>query len=383
MTVIDIDTHWEVDSFPAGEHPLEPWLDRLPRALDRLSHAIVGDLTRALPAERRPDPRTVLPNLVKAAETRGGPVILHPRHDSTSGERVAWMDRIGIDHCLVNPGGYWQGLDFLGDDRPAGVRRCNDYLAEQLADHAARLHGVAVVDLRDLSAGARELERARARGHRAFYLYTEGGRPPAATPPGHPDWDVLWSAAVANGMVAVIHVGNTQADFTGWADIGWDQPGGAGATALTRLANTQRAHVAQNLLVSMLYGGVFHRHPNLTVLLEEVKTAWLPSFFEMCERQSLPSPGLGDWPFDVSGGDMLRRNVKFTPLIGFGDHDALDLVRALPTMATFSSDFPHMEGNADPINLYGPGLDELGDDLRAQFLGGTMADVFARTGDPL
>ena len=84
-----------------------------------------------------------------------------------------------------------------------------------------------------------------------------------------------------------------------------DLPGGAGVTALTRLANTQRTHVVQNLLVSLLYGGVFHRHPNLTVILEEVKAGWLPSFFDMCERQSLPSPGLGDWPFEVKPRDPL------------------------------------------------------------------------------
>jgi predicted TIM-barrel fold metal-dependent hydrolase len=124
-------------------------------------HGIAGDLLRSLPADRRPDGRTMLPTLVKLAEQRGGPIILHPQHDSTSAERVAWMDGVGIDHCLVNPGGYWQMLEMLGPDRLAGVKRCNDYLAEQLAGHADRLHGVAVVDFADLQAGAAELERAR------------------------------------------------------------------------------------------------------------------------------------------------------------------------------------------------------------------------------
>ena len=384
MTVIDVDTHWESTAFAPGEHPLEPWLDRLPTdGTERLAEAIAGDVLRALPAGRRPDARTLLPNLVATAEQRGGPVILHPRHDSTSAERVAWMDRVGIDHCLVNPGGYWQLLEHLGPDRPAGVRRCNDHLADQLADHSDRLHAVAVVDLADLRAGAAELERARARGHRAFFLYTVDGRPPAPTPPGHPDWDVVWSAAVDLGMVASIHVGNTYADFTGWADIGWDLPGGAGVTGLTRLANTQRIHVAQNLLVSMLYGGVFHRHPKLTVLLEEMKVGWLPAFVDACARQSASSPGLGDWPFDVSGGDMLRRNVRFTPLPGFGDVEALDVLAALPEMGLFSSDYPHAEGNADPIDLYGQPLEDLDADLRDAFLGANAAEAFARTGDPL
>lgn len=384
MAVVDVDTHWETTEFAVGANPLEPWLDRLPRDhVERLAHGIAGDLLRALPQERRPDGRTLLPALVKMAEERGGPIILHPQHDSTSAERVAWMDRVGIDHCLVNPGGYWQMLEFLGPDRAVGVSRCNDYLAEQLADHADRLHGVAVVDFTDLRVAVAELERARARGHRAFFLYTVNGRPPSTTPPGHPDWDVVWSAAVDLGMIASIHVGNTAADFAGWADIGWDLPGGGGVTALTRLANTQRIHVAQNLLTSLLYGGVFHRHPKLTVVLEELRVGWLPSFVDICTRQSLPSPGLGDWPFELSGGEMLRRNVKFTPLPGFGDVEALDVLARLPEMGLFSSDYPHMEGNADPINLYGQQLRDLEPSLRDDFLGGNAAEAFARTGDPL
>jgi predicted TIM-barrel fold metal-dependent hydrolase len=383
MSVIDVDTHWEATQFAAGEHPLEPWLDRFPDGVERLAHGIAGDLLNALPADRRPDAQTLLPALVARAEERGGPIILHPQHDSSAAERVAWMDRVGIDHCLVNPGGYWQMLELLGADRAKGVERCNDFLGEQLADHADRLHGVATVDFSDLRAGAAELARARARGHRAFFLYTVDGRPPAPVPPGHPDWDIVWKTATEHGMVASIHVGNTATDFTGWADIGWDRPGGGGVNALTRLANTQRIHAAQNLLCSMLYGGVFARHPNLTVVLEEMKVGWVPSFVDACARQAMPSVALGDWPYDVSGADMLRRNVKLTPLPGFGDVEALDVVAALPEMTLFSSDYPHQEGNADPIALYGDGLDQLDPDVRAQFMGGNAEACFARTGDPL
>jgi predicted TIM-barrel fold metal-dependent hydrolase len=381
--IIDVDSHWEVSHFAPGAHPLEPWLDRLPVGSERLAHAIAGDLLRALPASDRPSAEELLPSLVSAARERGGPVILHPQHDSTASERVAWMDRVGIDHCLVNPGGYWQGLEHLGAERPAGVRRCNDFLTEQLADGAGRLHAVAVVDFTDPASAVAELERVRRRGARAFFLYTVAGRPPGGRSPAHPDFDVVWEAAVRLGMVAVIHVGNTSADFEGWADIGWRAPRGAGIGGLVRLANTQRVHAAQNLLAALLYGGVFARHPALTVLLEEMRVDWVPAFLSTLERQALPSPALGDWPWPVSGGEMLRRGVRLTPLPGFGDDDALGTARALPGMVVFSSDYPHMEGNAEPIELYRPELDDLDPTIRASFLGGSMEDCFARTGDPL
>ena len=52
-------------------------------------------------------------------------------------------------------------------------------------------------------------------------------------------------------------------------------------------------------------------------------------------------------------------------------------------MALFSSDYPHQEGNADPINLYGDRLAQLDPAVRDRFLSGNATDVFARIGDPL
>jgi predicted TIM-barrel fold metal-dependent hydrolase len=381
--IIDVDSHWETTKFAPGEDPLGPWADDLPVGVERLAFGVAGDLLRALPEGHRPTAKQLLPGLVDMAKQRGGPIILHPQHDSTAAERVGWMDSVGIDHCLVNPGGYWQMLEFIGADRAKGVRRCNDFLTEQLSDESDRLHAVAVVDFSDLGAAVVELERARARGARAFFLYTVAGKPPGGISPAHPDWDNVWTAAVRLGMVANIHVGNTASDFAGWANIGWDEPGGAGVGGLVRLANTQRTHAAQNLLAGLLYGGVFARHPEVTVLLEEMRVNWVPPFLAMLERQSLPSPALGDWPWDVSGGDMLRRSVRITPLPGFGDDDALDVAAQLPGMVVFSSDYPHFEGNAAPLDIYRPAIDDLDDDVRSLFLGDSMEECFARTGDPL
>ena len=319
----------------------------------------------------------------KAQRRSGGPIALHPKHSSSAQERLTWMDSVGIDHCLVNPGGYWQGLEFLTDVRGTAAARCNDYLAEQLEDGQHRLHGTAVLDLSDLPAAAKELERARGLGFRAFFLYTLSGRPPGDVPPGHPDWDVVWAAATDLGMVAVVHIGNTSADFTGWADIGWDLEGGAGIGGLARLANTRREMTAQNLLISMLYGGTFARHPLLTVILEEMRIGWFPDFVRSLEARSISSSALGPWPWERSGSEMLHSSVRITPLPGLGDLHALQVVGELPDMCLFSSDYPHMEGNADPINLYRPDLDELDEEVRVAFLGNNAAECFTRMGDPL
>jgi len=52
-------------------------------------------------------------------------------------------------------------------------------------------------------------------------------------------------------------------------------------------------------------------------------------------------------------------------------------------MALFSSDYPHQEGNADPINVYGDALPALDPVTFERFMGGNAADAYARMGDPL
>ena len=108
----------------------------------------------------------------------------------------------------------------------------------------------------------------------------------------------MWAAAVSSGMIAVIHVGNTASDFSGWADIGWD-PGRWRGRRPDATRQHAADHAAQNLIASMLYGGVFARHPELTVVLEEMKVGWVPSFVDTASA-SRAVAGLGDWPYDVS-----------------------------------------------------------------------------------
>jgi len=381
--IVDVDTHWEAISYESGEHPLAPWADDMPSGVDMLAFGIAGDWLRALPEAERPTAHELMPALVERAEASGGPVVLHPLHESSAAERLAWMDHVGIDHCLVNPGGYWQQVQFVPRaDWGRAIERCNTFLGEQLGS-TDRLHPVALADLSDPARTVAQLEHARSGGARAFLLSTENGRPQGGRAPGHPDLDPVWEAAVRLGMFAVIHVGNTESDFTGWADIGWRDERSAGIGGLVRLANTQRVHATQNLIAGMLYGGVFARHPELTVVLEEMRVNWVPPFFETLERQALPSFALGDWPYDVSGGDMLLRNVRSTPLPSFDDTDALAVLTTLPDQLVWSSDYPHFEGNAEPIAVYGEELDELDAELRAWFMGGNVEACFARTGDPL
>ena len=74
--------------------------------------------------------------------------------------------------------------------------------------------------------------------------------------------------------------------------------------------------------------------------------------------------------------------MKASPLPGLHD-DGMQAIHEVPDMLVFSSDFPHNEGNVEPIALYGDALDRLDPATRDAFMGGTMAEVYERMGDPL
>jgi len=394
MTVIDVDSHFEPATFPPGEHPLWELREHLPSHADVMVESIAGDLYAALPPAQRPEPGALLVRLGGAMGLTAEQVEdladaprarLPGAADAT--ERIAWMDRVGIDYALVNPGGAYAGAvalarQFLTDPvvRHRAIVLCNDYLADAFADHTDRISPVTIIDLDDLEWSTSELRRMRTRGSRAFFV---GAMPFEGRSPAHPTTDRFWRTATDLGMVAVLHIGNTPARFdAGWADAGWDEPDGAGTGGFLRFANSQRTQAAQTFIAAMVFGGAFTRNPGLTVVLAELWASWLPWFVSRLDMLGDANGALGPWTHELSPGAIARRHVKASPLPGLHD-DGMAAIDEVPDMLVFSSDFPHNEGNAEPIEVYGDALSRLDAAVRDAFLGGNMTGVYERMGDPL
>jgi len=371
MPVIDCDCHFET-TIERDEHPFRDVLSRMPDSRELVRYAMTEDLARATPPEDRPAIDDIVPFLppenmsamreVLLEEGTGEPAFVVSNVD----ERIGWMDDVGIDIALINPGNWFLLADFV-DDRAGAFRQCNDFLADRLGERTDRLLPVTLVDFGDLAGAAAELRRMRARGSRAFWIEA---RPFDGMSPAHPDWDVVWATATELGMIALLHVGRTPANFEGWGNAGWMRPGGGGLMGYFSYANAMRHQAAELLLAGMVFGGVFDRHPALTVVAEELLVSWLPGFVSRCDS--------------FGRGDAVRHNIRATPLIGLGDKDPLEAVLPqLPEMLVFSSDYPHGEGNASPIDVLEPALSNLDPAARAAFLGENLAECFARMGDPL
>ena len=140
------------------------------------------------------------------------------------------------------------------------------------------------------------------------------------------------------------------------------------------------------LINSMIYSGVFERHPCLTLLLAEVGVGWLTFLYREIDDRISPTAELflGTWKYPMRPSEYLARNVRGTPLSAGNDTPLAKIIGELPDdMIVFSSDFPHFEGFTDPIGHYATALADLKPERRDRFFGGAIADVYARMGDPI
>ena len=388
-TIIDVDAHFE-----PGADWLDPYPDlaaRLPK-LDpaRLAvHTIVGDLLHDVPEAQRPPMAELLPpglltlfgrekadEAARRAEFAGKQQF----QVANAQARVAWLDQqgIAIQNVICLAGVAY--VLFLEDPalRRETLATCNRWLADTCAAAPGRLLPVTALDYDDLEWAAAELERMRERGSRIFLI---PGYPVNGVPPSHPSWDRIWSSATDLGMAPMLHTGFEHMRF----DPGWANQGGD-ATLLRQLGGAHRHVAPMTLLNAMIYAGVFERHPTLTLLLAEVGTGWLPFLYREIDDRISPVAELfvGAWKLPMKPSEYLARNVRATPLDGGNDRPLAKIVEELPEdMIVFSSDFPHFEGFTDPIGHYAKALAGMPEARLDRFFGGSIADVYARMGDPL
>ena len=383
--IIDIDTHFE---------PGPAWLDDYPalaaRLPDRFSvaestvRAQVGDLLALVPADERPPMEELLPPGIAAIlgeETVDGygfeGSAMHTPGDAN--ERLAWMDRVGIDVantiCL-------EGADYASrlSDRALAretISACNRWLADRVDGHQDRLPPLTTIDATDVTWSVDELTRMRACGSRAFLIDT---LPAPGYPPMHERFEPLWSAAEDLGMVAFAHSGHTPASIDpAWANY----PDGM---VLRQLGASQSSQSAILMLNGMVFGGVFDRHPTLTVVFAELGIHWFAGAVQHMENRGPAIPEsavyMGRYPYELTPSEFVRRNVRITPLPR-AHQSPVQLLEEFPECVVFSSDYAHHESNPEPTAHYQTVLADVQPDVRSSFLGENLARCYERMGDPL
>ena len=141
----------------------------------------------------------------------------------------------------------------------------NQWLADFCSIQPERHVGLAHIPMWDVDAAVREIEWARSAGLRAINLPAhQSGLPPY----NDSSWEPVWSAAEAEKMPLVTHLG-------GGAEVDYM---GNGAREIRVFEDT--IINGKRMLPWLVYSGVFERHPRLKVIITEVPGYWWPQWMK-------------------------------------------------------------------------------------------------------
>ena len=177
----------------------------------------------------------------------------------------------GIVAEVLFPNGLPFGPGFAGREhapelRSAGARAYNRWLADFCRQAPGRRAGMAVVTLHDIDAAVDEVRRAKDDGLKGVLLPNYWGTERIA-PYLDIRYEPFWSACADTGMPLNVH---------GGASIGDIDMATYGVPAMLTYA-TETTFLSTRPLNQLIWGGVFERHPDLTLVLTESRADWVPS----------------------------------------------------------------------------------------------------------
>jgi predicted TIM-barrel fold metal-dependent hydrolase len=260
-------------------------------------------------------------------------------------------DRRGFARRLFTAFNEWATSEAMGDDRVRPV---------------LVLHGDTPSELLEVA------QRAIGAGARALVMLS--GEPPGGRSPAHPDLDSLWSLLAAHDVALTVHIGGeggfvasnawrSAPAFEGYKVSG-EFTGDPWSRSTLHLA-------AQNMVMTMILGGVFDRHPRLRFGVIELGAHWVGPLAELLDLWADNSSSLSRDRVDPSAlqrrpSDYLRSNVRVTPFV-FEPVDVYLDRYDLADVLCFSTDYPHVEGGRDPLGRFADALARHGADVLERF----------------
>jgi predicted TIM-barrel fold metal-dependent hydrolase len=210
-------------------------------------------------------------------------------------------------------------------------RAYNDWLAEFCRTDAARLKGIAMINLDDVADGVAELERA-ARLGLAGAMITE--YPLEHRRYDQPEYEPFWAAAEALGLPLSLHTATRRQG----------KIRGAGARTLRDASSrATKAFYPALSMCDMIFSGVFERHPRLTLAIVEFELAWAPHLLDTMDYTYRERHEEAIYRFKDGRrpSDVFHRNVVLSfqeDAIGIRLRDVIGVDNMM-----WGSDYPHSE----------------------------------------
>ncbi len=286
---------------------------------------------------------------------------------STPEGRMATMDVMGIERQLIFPQ-IVVALPAWSDHPKADqvLTEYNDAVLRWTKAGKGRLRPTALLNLTTIEGAIAEAERVVAGGARAVFI--QDGVAPGGHSPAAPEVDPLWALLAEAGVPVTLHIGGQDGFFssTSWSETELLAPGSFSSGEPVGPHMLATMHLSpQNYLASMLFGGVFDRHPKLRVGVIELGAMWVGPFVDLLEDRLQLSRRLRE-SLHRRPAEVFVDQIRVTPF--FWERTARQIERyGMPEVYAFSTDFPHPEGGTDPIGRMGADIESLGDDAVEAF----------------
>jgi len=260
--------------------------------------------------------------------------------------RIALMDAQGMDGCILLPTlgvGMEQALTSDLPALTAAFRAFNRWLEEDWGfAYQDRIFAAPYITLADPAGAVAELQWALERDAR--FIVMVGG--PVTTAlgmrsPADELFDPFWKLASDSGITVCYHGGETS--YTKYLGD-WGESDVTEAFRASAFRGLASADALQDTIASLLSRGLFHRHPNLRIASIETGSAWVFHLFEKLAKSYGQVPHL--YPEDPR--ETFRRHVWVSP---FYEDELAGLLRLISAEhILMGSDYPHVEGLADPAS---------------------------------
>jgi predicted TIM-barrel fold metal-dependent hydrolase len=268
-------------------------------------------------------------------------------------ERLEVMDRQGVERCFLFPtlGDCVEGL--MHDNVPMAYKAFhafNLWLEEDWGyGYQDRLYAPPYIPMLDPELAAQELDFVLNKGARLVSLRPgpAGGRSPA-----DPVWDPFWARLNEAGALAAYHAFGGETLYQENFERMWGrQPVTDARYQATLSAALISDRGILDTIIALVLGNLFGRFPNVRVASVEMGCNWVPYCLHVLDHAG----GLLERRIEAFGvrldqrpSEIFKEKVYVSP---FPEEDVVGLTGLIGAdRVLFGSDWPHPEGNVEPID---------------------------------
>jgi predicted TIM-barrel fold metal-dependent hydrolase len=220
----------------------------------------------------------------------------------------------------------------------------NQWLDEDWGfNHEGRIYAAPYFTLTDVDWAVRELDRVLEAGATCILMrpgsvLTSRGR----VTPGHERHDPFWSKVDAAGITVVLHGGDYS--YQAYEQL-WGLTGETEAFRVPTLKRLLSASGIRDTMASMFADNLFDRFPHLRIATIETGSDWVSGLLKKLGSVHVQIKGA----FRSDPLERFNQNVWVSP---FFEDDVLGLIgRVGADRVVFGSDWPHVEGLAEPASF--------------------------------